>query len=930
MAEKARPKKAYFKAVGPRLQKLLIVVFALFALLAVNSTYLAGVTIAGPQYQTWFYMLMFALHLVLGFIIILPVIVFGIVHMRNTRHRKNKRAIKVGYALFGFAILLLASGLVLTRLDVFGVRFEVNQAQARGIAYWAHVITPFLCIWLFVLHRLAGKKIKWRVGGRVAAFALAFAGVMLFIQTQDPRQWNSVGPASGEKYFFPSLARTATGDFIPAEVLANDDYCAECHTEIHASWSDSVHRFSSFNNPVYLFSVKETRAALMARDGNVHGSRFCAGCHDPVPFFSGAFDDPKFDDPEYDLAGDQFAQAGITCTSCHAITHINSPRGNSDFTIEEPLHYPFAFSDNPFLKWVNHQLVKAKPAFHKATFLKPLHKEPELCGSCHKVHLPPELNAYKWLRGQNHYDPFILSGVSGRGITSFYYPPKAQENCNGCHMPLIDTGTEPNFGARVRDDSGRAKTLDHRFPSANTAIAYLLADQFRDPEGTIQAHKDFNEGVMRVDIFGVKEGGTIDSPLIAPLRPEVPTLDPGTSYLFEAVVRTLKMGHIFTQGTADSNQVWLDVSATLNGETIGRSGAMDKRGEVDPWSHFINVFVLDREGNRINRRNAQDIFIPLYNNQIPPGAADSVHFRLDLPEGAEGVLEVSVKLRYRKFDREIMTFVEDDPDYVNDLPIMTMASDILRLPVGSGTVENPGELPPLWQRWNDYGIGLFRKGQLGHARQAWAEVEALGKAQGPLNIARAYIREGLVQADAPRALARAASMDPPADPWSLLWFGAVVAARNGDYDKVIANIEDLFRGGFKEAEGRGFDFSKDWRVQNFLADALYQKALASKGDARKTYLERAVSHYETTLSMDPEDLNAHWGMKQTLRLLGDVARSEEHASLHARYKPDDNARGRAVAAARRKYPAANHAAEAVVIYDLQRKGAYGLRGGDGP
>ena len=28
----------------------------------------------------------------------------------------------------------------------------------------------------------------------------------------------------------------------------------------------------------------------------VKASRWCAGCHDPVPFFSGAFDDPKFDD----------------------------------------------------------------------------------------------------------------------------------------------------------------------------------------------------------------------------------------------------------------------------------------------------------------------------------------------------------------------------------------------------------------------------------------------------------------------------------------------------------------------------------------------------------------------------------------------------------------------------------------------------------
>jgi hypothetical protein len=35
-----RPKVRYVPAIGPRLRKLLFVVFALFALLAVNSAYL--------------------------------------------------------------------------------------------------------------------------------------------------------------------------------------------------------------------------------------------------------------------------------------------------------------------------------------------------------------------------------------------------------------------------------------------------------------------------------------------------------------------------------------------------------------------------------------------------------------------------------------------------------------------------------------------------------------------------------------------------------------------------------------------------------------------------------------------------------------------------------------------------------------------------
>ena len=148
-----------------------------------------------------------------------------------------------------------------------------------------------------------------------------------------------------------------------------DDYCAECHTDAHRGWLSSAHRFSSFNNQVYAASVKETRQVMLARDGNVDGSRWCAGCHDPVPLFSGAFGRADFD-----TENDPTSQAGLTCTACHAIQQVNSTRGNGDYTIAEPRHYPFAFSDSPALREVSKQLIKAKPAFHKATFLKPVHR----------------------------------------------------------------------------------------------------------------------------------------------------------------------------------------------------------------------------------------------------------------------------------------------------------------------------------------------------------------------------------------------------------------------------------------------------------------------------------------------------------------------------------------------------------------------------
>ena len=655
-------RKTYRAPVGPRLKRLLFVVFGLVAVLGVNSVYLASVTAAewfaqvrgeDVLYQNFFYQWMFLGHLVLGLALVLPLILFGAFHIRNSWNRPNRRAIVVGYALFGTAILVLATGIVLMRVELLGFTLNVTNPLTRKTAYWLHVAAPLACVWLYILHRLAGRRIKWRVGAAWAVASVAFALGMVMLHAADPRQWNVVGPESGEQYFFPSLARTSDGAFIPARSMMMDQYCKECHADVHESWEHSVHKFSSFNNPVYLFSVLNTRRAVHERDGNVQGARFCAGCHDPVPFFSGAFDDPKFDDPAYDLSADALAQAGITCTVCHTITNINSNRGNADFTIEEPIHYPFAYSDNPLLKWTNKQLVKAKPAFHKKTFLKPMHKTAEFCGSCHKVHLPEELNDYKFLRGQNHYDSFLLSGVSGHGVSSFYYPPRAEENCNDCHMPLM---ASDDFGAQFFDDSGQLKVHDHQFPSANTAIPHMLGM----PDWVNEAHAAFNEGVMRVDIFGIREGGEIDGRLVAPIGPDVPALQPGSSYLVEVVIRTVKMGHHFTQGTVDSNEIWLDVAAATDGRVVGRSGGMDaSTREVDPWAHFVNAFVLDRDGRRIDQRNVEDVFIALYDHQIPPGAADVRRSRRRGPgpgdavpsAGARSPAARSAERRFRQFPR---------------------------------------------------------------------------------------------------------------------------------------------------------------------------------------------------------------------------------------------------------------------------------------
>lgn len=945
--------RRYEPAIGPRLQKVLAVVFGLFALLAVNSTYLSSITflewVTGQTYQNWFYLNMFLVHLVLGLLIVVPVIAFGIGHISNTYDRRNRRAVKVGYALFATALLLLASGIVLTRIE--GV-IVVKDATVRAAAYWIHVVTPLVAIWLFVMHRLAGKRINWQVGRRWSYVAAVFVAILLVWQAQDPRKWNQKGPASGEQYFFPSLARTATGGFIPAKVLDNDEYCMKCHEDSYQGWQHSMHRLSSFNNPPYLFSVKNTRKAIMARDGKINNSRWCAGCHDPVIFFSGAFDNPKFDDPNYAIETDPLAQAGITCSSCHAITNVNSTRGNADYTIEEPSHYPFAFSENETLQWVNQQLVKAKPEFHKKTFLKPLHQSAEFCSTCHKVHLPPEFNGYKWLRGQNHYDTYHLSGVSGHTANAFYYPPKTEDNCNGCHMPFKPS---EQFAAKDFDKKGGNEIHSHVFPSANTAIPVLVAAKEGFDDATVAAinedHRKFNEGIVRVDIFALKEGGAIEAPPIAPLRPQVPTLEPGKPYLLDVVVRTLKIGHPLTQGTVDSNEIWLDLALVEKladgGERIvGRSGGLGPENRVDPWAHFLNVYMLDRNGKRIDRRNPEDIFVPLYNHNIPPGAAETLHYGFTVPSDIKGTLRVEARLQYRKFDtiymQQVMKEQRGIDNWPNELPIMTMAADQLTFPVRGVDIAVPAQVSKIdekmtWQRWNDYGIGLLRKGgkskgELLQAEQAFMEVEKMGKADGPINLARLYLLQGTVEDKAIQALQRATGPQfaEPARPWSVAWFTGQVNKQNGFLDEAIANFRSVIELDDAVTRERGYDFSQDYVLLNELGQTLFERAKVERGEARKAererFLRESAEVFEKTLTFDSENATAHYNLDLVYGQLGEAEKAASHLASYRRYKEDDNNRDRAVAIARAADPAANHAAEAIVIYDLQRAGSYELGG----
>jgi tetratricopeptide (TPR) repeat protein len=262
--------------------------------------------------------------------------------------------------------------------------------------------------------------------------------------------------------------------------------------------------------------------------------------------------------------------------------------------------------------------------------------------------------------------------------------------------------------------------------------------------------------------------------------------------------------------------------------------------------------------------------------------------------------------------------------YRIDLPVTTIAAGALTLPPGSGT---PAPAQPAWERWNDYGIGLLlegnagsEKGELRQAEAAFAEVERLGRPEGPLNLARVYHKEGRLD-DAVAALGRARAAG--AAPWTVAWLTGLVNKENGYLDDAIANFEAALGATSPDLRARGFDFSQDYEVLNELGLARFERAKQERGaaraDARTAWLRQAAEAFDRTLAIDSENVTAHYALSLVYGELGDDARAAQHREAHLRYTPDEQSRSRVIAQHRAANPAANHAAQALVIYDLQRR-----------
>jgi tetratricopeptide (TPR) repeat protein len=372
------------------------------------------------------------------------------------------------------------------------------------------------------------------------------------------------------------------------------------------------------------------------------------------------------------------------------------------------------------------------------------------------------------------------------------------------------------------------------------------------------------------------------------------------------VVRTRKVGHFFPGGTVDAFDVWVELEATDDkGQVLLHSGSVDDNGKgpVEPGAHFYRSLQLDEHGNPINKRNAWATRSVAYVRLVPPGAADTIHYRLQIPETAGDRIFLRAKVNYRKFawwntqwayagvrdpqqpKRDVTKSYDDgrwlfngDTSKVSgatkaipDIPITVMAQSQASLTVIAKTAPLPETKPYLGravrERWNDYGIGLLLQGDLKGAEAAFLKVTAMdpGYADGPVNVARAQIQEGDVAASLPM-LEKALAIDPHLAKTHFFMGSALKTL--GRYDEAIDHLR-----------AAAASYPRDRVVLDTIG--------------RIQFLQRrfdeAIATFQRALLVDPEDLQAHYNLMLCYQGLGNTALAAREQELYARFKADESA-----------------------------------------
>ena len=342
----------------------------------------------------------------------------------------------------------------------------------------------------------------------------------------------------------------------------------------YEQWKSSMHHFASFNNQFYRKSIE-----YMQSVAGPQPSKWCAGCHDHAVFFNGRFEKPikdQIDTPE--------AHAGLACTSCHSIVHVDSTMGNGGFTIEYPPLHELVTSKNKYIREFDDFMTYLNPEPHRKTFMKPfmragfggvlLHlpqSAPRHAGE--QLPLVPRLQRLRQLAGQRLWRGRAIVLLSAQGTDVPRLPHAAgafersrQSQRRGAFAPLP---RRQHGGDHANRDHAQMGATERFLKSGFITVDIFAVSPVDENASQTAMVRRAGEGPQLMTGSAVGEEAEQSGNVIirevgklsAPIDRMGAAVMPGTTAKVDVVVRTRKIGHFFPGGTLDSFDIWLELQA---------------------------------------------------------------------------------------------------------------------------------------------------------------------------------------------------------------------------------------------------------------------------------------------------------------------------------------------------------------------------------
>jgi hypothetical protein len=569
-------------------------------------------------------------HLVAGVVVLIPVHLYLIGHLGDAFRRRPLHLIRSGIA--GLLILLgcVWSGALMTFL----------QARELSVLAVPHQVTGWCLLLLCLLHIPAGRAIlaqrealpsarrRFLVEGILPGFLLIIITAGIGLRGDKAGPWEVGEGEVKPDHFDLTDARSSHGELLsnsgwnwePTTCSSSGGYC---HIDNITQWKRSAHARSV--NPAYIAVLERFEET---RPGS---STYCAGCHSPRTALTGgppaqsAIAAPHPPSLSVGVDGTFVSDGatgqattippvpsgqlgdGVSCQVCHRSRPGEGGVTKNASYVISPV--PADFVRTAAIPFFNFPMILADLDVHRGYFDKrDVQKGTDACASCHVHHLPSAVH------------PQRIGAVVADQLTSFKESRASAEgtSCVDCHMPKIYGPLDPTW------------TRSHAFPSGNTGLPWLL----KLPERVEENQSFLADDKVRLSLQCDRSEGEVNDYVSCGVQ-----------------IENVGVGHHFPAGPRDLIEVWVELTATADGDVVASRGALDLGGQVqDPLLTFRQT-LFDANGEALR---LHEFWLAQRSEGLDPLGPESLltSERVLIPTALP--VEVNARLRHRRYNADFI------------------------------------------------------------------------------------------------------------------------------------------------------------------------------------------------------------------------------------------------------------------------------------